>query len=439
MKAGAATQIINNELGTYIQGAHSFYKVQYIRDDLEANALWLESDGNGILFIGVDLGMLELDYVQRILPDIAEAAGVPANCILIGCSHTHSAPCVVETHPDKPIDRAYHERLREWLCQVAKDAVSSAEQVTVAWGEGQAEIGYNRRVCYADGLHEMHGDPCRPDATGLEGSNDPQHTAIFVRNLDGRLKAIFHHNTAHPVNFYCTEFLSADFPGQARKYLRDTLGDIPVVFFNGAIGDMSIFDEAWKGRSPETAEQRVARAAHLMTGETLRLLQHADFKEDLAVGHTMRRYDVRLRSLTPERLEWCREEMAAYQDGQKPWDLMTGCVAYMTLLFHEQFGERETETIDLHAVQIGDLAFVAVPCEIFCHFALQTKRRSPFLTTVLLGLTSGSMGYCPTMEGIQGGSHEGTVKLTSRWDVSAGYLIVDELCRMLYELHGDGS
>ena len=439
MKAGAATEIINNDLGTKIQGAHSFYEVKYIRDDLEANALWLESNDNGVLFIGVDLGMLDLDYVQRILPDIAKAANVPAECIMIGCSHTHSSPCVVETHPDKPIDEVYHERLREWLCRVAREAVSSAEQVTVAWGKGQTEIGYNRRVCYADGEHQMHGDPNRPDATGLEGCADPQHTALFVRDMEGTLKAIFQHNTSHPVNFYCTDFLSADFPGQSRKYLREALGDIPIVFFNGAQGDISIFDEAWKDRSVEPAEQRVARTAHLMTGETLRLLQHADFKDELAIGHTKTRHEVDLRPLSAERLEWCRKEMADYQAGKKPWDLMTGCVAYMTLLYHDQFGDSKTETIDLHAGHIDDLSFVSVPCELFCHFALQAKRRSPFAATILLGLTNGSMGYCPTMEGLVGGSHEGTVKLTSRWDVNAGYLIVDELCRMLYALHADNA
>ena len=47
LRAGAATQTINNELGTDIQAAGHMKKVQRIRDDLEANALWIESDGMG--------------------------------------------------------------------------------------------------------------------------------------------------------------------------------------------------------------------------------------------------------------------------------------------------------------------------------------------------------------------------------------------------------
>ena len=213
IKAGTARRVINNELGTEIQGVHNNSTVQFIRDDLEANLLWLESGGTGILFITVDLGALLLDYIDRILPDIAEAAGIQRDCILIGCSHTHSTPSVIQTHPNKPVDDAYHERLRAWLCEAASEAVSSAEQVRIAWGRGEAEIGYNRRVCYADGTHIMHGDANREDATGLEGMSDPRQVALFVQDMDGKLKAILQHNTAHPINFYARDFLSADFPG----------------------------------------------------------------------------------------------------------------------------------------------------------------------------------------------------------------------------------
>ena len=435
MKAGTARQIINNELGTHIQAAGHLKTVKYIRDDLEANALWLESGGRGILFITCDIVGMELDYVQQVLPDIAEAAGVPKESILIGCSHTHSGPSVFgPSHPDKPLDHAYLDRLREWLCEIARGAVSSAEPVQVAWGQGQAEIGYNRRVCFADGSRQMHGNPTDPKATGLEGLNDPQHTALFVRDLDGKLKAILHNNTAHPVIFYGRDFLSADYPGLARSFLRNALGDISVLFFNGTIGDISIVDEFWKMRSPETAEQKLARAAHLVTGETLRLLQHADFKDELGIGHTMTRFDVGLRPLPAERLEWARRVMDDYRSGKADAPGLTVPTAHMTLLLHERFGGKETETIDLHAGHIGGLAFVTVPCEIFCHFGLQTKRRSPFPTTAVFGVTNGEMGYCPTIEGAMGGSWEGTVALSSRWDERAGYQIVDEWCRMLFKL-----
>jgi hypothetical protein len=436
LKAGTATQIINNELGTVIQGATHMKNVQRIRDDLEANALWIESDGNGSLFITCDLGGADLEYTEGLLPDIAEASGVPRDSILIGCSHTHSAPSVLgPTHPDKPIDDVYLERLRTWLCTAASEAVSSAEVAEIAWAKGHAEIGYNRRVCLADGTHVMHGDPNRPDATGLEGRIDPQHTAFFVRAPGGPVKAVLYNSTAHPINFYGADFLSADFPGLARQYLRDVFGTIPVLFFNGAIGDISIVDEFWKSRSPESAEQRVARAAHIVTGETLRLLQHADFTAEAAVAHAVTRFDADLRPLPEERLQWARGVMKNYRNGNSDEsNNLLIATAHLTILFHERFGDKTTETINLHAGRLGELAFVTVPCEIFCHFGLELKRRSPFPITAVFGITNGDMGYCPTIEGTMGGSWEGTGSLISRWDVQTGYRIVDEWSRMLHGL-----
>ena len=436
LKAGTATRIINNDLGTVIQGATHRATVRHIRDDLEANALWIESDGNGLLLITCDLGGTDIEYVQGLLPAVAEASGVPKGSILIGCSHTHSAPSVLgPTHPDKLIDHVYLERLRTWLCAAASEAVSTAEAAEVAWGKGRAEIGYNRRVCLADGAHVMHGDPNRPDATGLEGRTDPQHTAFFVRAPGGPVKAVLYNSTAHPINFYGSDFLSADFPGLARQYLRDVFGPIPVLFFNGAIGDISIVDEFWRSRTPEPAEQRVARAAHLIAGETLRLLQHADFTAETAVAHAVTHFDAELRPLPEERLQWAKRVMEDYRNGNTAADGgLALATAHLTLLFHERFGDKTTETVDLHAGRLGELAFVTVPCEIFCHFGLELKRRSPFPITAVFGITNGDMGYCPTIEGAMGGSWEGTGSLISRWDVQTGYRIVDEWSRMLHGL-----
>lgn len=436
LKAGAATRIINNELGTDIQAAGYMKKVQRIRDDLEANALWLESNGNGLLFITCDLAGLELKYVEDLLPEIADATGVARNNILIGCSHTHSGPSVMgPSHPDKPLDSAYLERLRAWLCAAAREAVSSAEAVEIAAGTGRAEIGYNRRVCLADGTRDMHGDPHRADATGLEGPNDPQHAALFVRTSGKALKAVLYNSTAHPVNFYGADFLSADFPGLARQHLRDVFGNIPVLFFNGTIGDIAIFDEFWKRRSPETPEQRVARTAHIITGETLRLLQHADFTGEAAVAHAVTPFEAELRALPEERLQWAERVMADYRNGKRDESGIRAVpTAHKTLLFHQRFKDQTVERINLHAGRLGTFAFVTVPCEIFCHFGLQLKRRSPFPITAVFGLTNGDMGYCPTIEGIMGGSWEGTVALSSRWDVKTGYRIVDEWSRMLHTL-----
>lgn len=434
IKIGTAHTVINNDIGTDIQAATHRKKVKYVRDDLEANALWLETGGERLLLISCDLVGLELDYVERILPDIGRACGLSADSILIGCSHTHSGPAILgPTCPDKPIDEGYLERLREWLVKVGKEAVESAVPGKIAWGKGKAQIGYNRRCCWADGTHTMHGDTTRPDFTGLEGGDDPQHTVLFVLDAQDNLKAILYNNTTHTTTFYGADFLSADYPGLARKYFRDVSGEIAVLFFNGAIGDISLENQLAAGACRrEKREQKMARAAHMIVGETLRLLHESEFSRDIIMKHCFQRIDIPIRLPSGERLEWARGVMAeARCAGALNLEIAT---AFQTIVLHERYAERKTETADLHAVCLGDLAFVTVPCEIFSHFGHRIKARSPFAVTALFGLVNGDMGYCPTTEGIIGGHWGGDPMLAARWDVTAGYRIVDEAAGLLRSL-----
>jgi len=432
IKIGVSRTIINNDIGTYVQAATWMKRVNYIRDDLEANALWLEDSGEGLLFISCDLGGLDIDYVQEILPYIARTCGIPGGSILVGCSHTHSGPAILgPTCPDKPIDRAYLCRLRDWLAKTGKEAVDSAVAGKIAWGKGEAQLGYNRRCCWKDGKHTMHGDTGRPDFTGLEGGDDPQHTALFASDMEDNIKAILYNNTVHTTTFYGADFLSADFPGLARKYFRDIFGDISVLFFNGAIGDISMENQLACRRSV-CKEEKMARTAHLVAGETLRLLHLATFRESAVIKHRLSKMEVGVRLPSDERLKWAEGILSGYKEtGKLDLEVAT---AFQTVELHKRFAGKMKESIDLHAVRIGDLAFATVPCEIFCHFGMRVKMRSPFPVTALLGLVNGDMGYCPTTEGIIGGGWGGDPKLAARWEGTTGYRIVDELTRLLHSL-----
>ena len=436
VKIGTSKAVINNEIGTDIQAATHMKKVAYIRDDLEANALWLETDDEGLLLISCDLVGLELEYVQDVLPVIGQACGISPEHILIGCSHTHSGPAILgPTCPGKPLDEPYLERLREGLVKIGREAVEAAAPGQIACGRGEAQIGYNRRCCWADGTHTMHGDTTRSDFTGLEGGSDAQHTGLFVLDAHDNVRAILYNNTTHTTTFYGADFLSADYPGLARRYFRDLFGDIAVLFFNGAIGDIALENQLAMRKGGEKREQKMARAAHLIVGETLRLLHEAEFRPEISLKHRLRRLEIPIRLPSQERLQWARDLLLeAERTDMLNLDVAT---AFQTIILHDRFAEKPRETVELHAVCLDDFAFVTVPCEIFSHFGQRIKARSPFAVTSLFGLVNGDMGYCPTTEGILGGHWGGDPMLAARWDVTAGYRIVDEAASLLHALWQD--
>ena len=437
INVGAAWQQINNELGTHIQGASVNQRAKSIRDDLEANVLFLGTSDDAVLLVSCDVGALQTEFATPIREAIALACGLPARKIIIAGTHTHSGPSVISTNPLKPIDTAYLERLQGWLVGLACEAVQGARPGRVGWGLGAARIGYNRRCCWADGSHSMHGDTSREDFIGLEGPDDPSQLAIFAEDLDGKLVGVFHNNTAHPTCFYGADFYSADFPGEARRHLRGVLGPLPIVFFNGAFGDISIESQLAPRRGGETREQKMTRAGLLLAGETLRLLHEAEFHDNPVLAHRHEDLEIAVRLPAADRLAWARETLAqlAANEEVKPRDRM---FAHGIALLQDSFGENPVDIVPVHGVRLGQVALATQPCELYCQFGLDLKRRSPTPYTAVCGVADGYSGYCPTTAGIMGGGYSGEPFHWARLSAEAGSRIADGASRLLHQLWQSG-
>jgi len=76
LKAGTASKVINNELGTPIQGATVNQIANSIRDDLEANALYLNKDSYSTLFVSCDLVGLLPEFISSARKAMSQATGL---------------------------------------------------------------------------------------------------------------------------------------------------------------------------------------------------------------------------------------------------------------------------------------------------------------------------------------------------------------------------
>jgi hypothetical protein len=279
----------------------------------------------------------------------------------------------------------------------------------------------------------MHGDTRRSGFTGLEGPDDPSHLALLVADAEGRPLAVLYNNTTHPTCFYGASFYSADFPGEARRYLRQALGPVPVLFLNGAFGDIAIDDQLTRHHGTETGEQKMRRVAHQVAGETLRLLRGARLHEAPTLGHRCEDLAVDVRLPDPERVAWGRQVLARVDAGEEVsrWDRM---VAFGVCQLQDELGDDPREALAIHALRLGEVGLVTQPCELYCQFGLDIKRRSPTPLTGVAGIADGYGGYCPTLYGILGGGYSGEPLHWARLAPEAGYRIVDTAARMLHQL-----
>ena len=109
-------------------------------------------------------------------------------------------------------------------------------------------------------------------------------------------------------------------------------------------------------------------------------------------------------------------------------------VALGVCLLQDRYGENPTDVVPVHAVRVGDVGLVTQPCELFCQFGLDVRRRSPAPITAVCGPADGYGGYCPTLYGILGGGYSGAPLYWRRLEPAAGYRIVDTAAGLLHTL-----
>lgn len=436
LRAGAASVVITPPLGLTVQAATHQKRARWVRDELEANALYVAGDGDGIVLVSGDLAGMEPEQVARICGRAGAAAGISPRSIILAFTHTHGGPVMMPSNRYNAPDPAYHAQLEDRLVEVVARAVAAARPAELAWGQGQAVLGYNRRLCFADGSHAMHGNTRRPDFTGLEGASDPHHTALFARGTDGAPIAVVYNNASHPTTFYGADCFSADFPGAARKLIREALGGpVPVLYLNGAQGDISLEDMLAPAPYGEKPDLKVMRGGAIAAGETLRLLYEAEFTGEAVVRHAVTDVRVAVRLPAPERLAWAKE-MLGEADRHRETKSFETLFAHGAMLLQERFGADPVDVLPVHAIRIGGLGVATLPGEFYCQFGIDIRRRSPAPVTAVVGIADGSHGYCPTMSAIIGGGYSGEAIFWTRLAPDAGYRVVDEACRLLRTLWG---
>lgn len=401
LKIGAASIVISPELNSWVQGAGVPKKATKVRDDLEANGLYLSKGGFQVLLVSCDLVGMEPALNIRLREAMGVATGIMPRDILISSTHTHGGPSLVKTNYLMPLDTAYIESLIPRMVSMAKEAVKNAVPGKIGWAEGKAQIGYNRRLTWADGTHSMHGDAGRADFAGLEGPDDPQHLALFAADLKGNLLSILYHNTTHPTIFYADGVFSSDFPGEVRKTFRENFTDnIPVLFLNGAQGDISM--ENMLDKKAESDEEKMARITELVVRETMRLYKTITYETNPKLAHEYHDLKVKVRLPDTGTLIKSQEILERIDEGE-PIRGMEMIMAFGTVHLQRTFGENPFDVLPVHALKIGELAVVTQPCELFSQFGLDIKRRSPGKSTIVVGMTDGYNGYCPTIYGLLGG------------------------------------
>lgn len=343
-------------------------------DDLEANLL-LVRDETGASTVLVCLDSIAVTDALRdtLVPAISAASGVACDDVRVVATHTHSAPVgwVGEIHPVLPgeVDNEEIRRLGTIIGQAAGELDARAMELT--WSVGEVDgMGANRH--HPDGPHD-------------------RSTGVLTLTDDTGVVAILSDYACHPTILGPENLrYSADWVGAARRRVRESLGDIPILVLPGCAGDVST-----RFTRVDNSPDELMRTGGLLAAE---ILERVGRGAKLHGPLVQRRAVIEL----PTRQEDPPEVVATAPASQRlSQSLHEGAAANQALMSRTL---PASLAADVSWLAIGDARWLFMPVEPFASFGLSLTRRPDPIRAI--GYADGYLGYMPDQAAYDAGHYE---------------------------------
>jgi len=367
-----------------------------IADPLHAQGIALLGAGAPIVWVSLDWCEVRNDAYDRWRTVLAEAADTTPSHVLVASIHQHDAP-VADFEAQHLLDSVGLEKA---LCDTAfveaaiqrtAEALRAALQTPVAithYGIGEARvenIASNRRVVLPDGTVNYHRGSATKDPAMQalpEGEIDPMLKTLSFWNGSEAVAAMSFYAT-HPMSYYGTGAVSADFIGLARARRQADTPGVRQLYFSGCSGDVT----AGKFNDGDPAN-RAALATRLHAA----MAQAWDNTERHPLDAiTLRTADLHLP--LKESRGFSEEDMR-HTLGNTSATIFDRCLAAMGLSWRKRVAAGQP--IEVAAVDFGKAQFLMLPAEAFVHYQLAAQAMRPDQTIFTAGYGESAPGYIPS-------------------------------------------
>jgi sugar phosphate isomerase/epimerase len=464
LSVGWASADITPDRPTAIMGQFHLRISTGVRDPISCTALALETVHDGrstdqAVLVSCDLAYISpqiVDAVESQAASIAErAAGLDPSKIVLNATHSHTSPVTEEGRYEIPKNGVmqpaeYQAFLAKRIADAVVEAWNARKPASVSWALSHAAVARNRRAVYFDpktglpaaGRTTMYGATNVNDFDSIEGPADTALPLVFFWKADGQLSGMI-------INLPCpsqeTEHLheiSADFWHEARLELRKRFGKDLAVLPQCAAGGDCVSRGIWRREAEAEMRRRrgvsgreeVARRIANAVSDAMPVARQGETKTPV-LRHTIRTLDLPMQLVTRDEREKCRvaAEKAPPESMGRPWnqnvvdrfDMQQKVLAA---------GGTPTTAVRVHAVRLGDVAFVTNPFEMFVDYGTRIQARSPAVVTCVVQLAGrGTPSYLPTARAVEGGGYSAVIQ-SMQVGPAGGRMLVDESVATLTEL-----
>ncbi len=383
LRAAIAVRTVNPDpLLPVSGGVGPSHAVTQRQGDLTVRALVLQEGGTSVAIVSADFLGFPSTLGNRVRAAVKE---IPAENILIGATHTHSAPDCYG-FPDGAGGTARDEKYVEMVCARMAEAIHEAAtnlqpvRLKIATGEAKGKIAYNY---YAEQLY------------------DPRCNVIQALDASGKPIATLVNYAIHPeVLGSEAGICSPDLVGPLYERLAAKGGGTGI-FMNSAQGGMVTADNRLPGGKEARDWAECQRIGSLLADEALRIVSDAPEQAS-------------------PKLFCAARTLSLPVDGP----LMR---ALLKTLPGSPGAEVTSLTTQLNVVNLGDAQILTIPGEALPNIGYYLKRKMHGAHNLLFGLTNDAFGYILTKEDFDSFKRYAYISRTSLGERTGDILVTEAL------------
>lgn len=421
MKVGTAWTDITPTRRVTIQGQLHVRYGEYKHDPLTVNAVVFDSGHVRVALLSCDVCMLPDAFVREAQSRCERELGIPADHVIIACTHTHLAPntthCIIGE-----VDPAFLQSLQDAIAGSIRRAIADLQECRLWAGSGYIEeMGFNRRGLHSDGTCDMYYGSWNSDFAGLEGPRDGEVAVLFATRPNGKLKVVVPNFSTHPNAVENESYYSADLVGAVRSHIRRIYGrGVGVVYLTGAAGNTAP-SNLEKSRAEWTdwrGERGLLRSGRYLGSEIVKVIESTlKPMESPALEIAGTRLSIPIREY-PTGFEYFKHWNHEYfKQAREDWPRFRA--------------EESPVQVRVNVIRVGDAAICTNPAELYVEFGLAIKKASPARVTLVSELADGYCGYVATRESYARGGYSAMPAYSCKLEVDAGDKIVRATRKLL--------
>jgi hypothetical protein len=388
-RAGVAVRVVNPDPMLPVSGgAGPSHPATNRVGDLTVRAVVMDNGGTRVAVASADF--LGFPAILGNKVRAAVATVIPPENVLIGATHTHSAPDCYGFPDDQGRSGASPQYLQVVCTKMAeaiREASDNLREATLktATGEARGKIAYN---AYAESLF------------------DPRcHVLQFV-DTSGKPMITLVNYAIHPEVIGSERGMcSPDLIGPLYDRIREKGGGTGI-FINSAQGGMVTADNRLPDGGEASSWDECQRIGNLLADEALRILSAAPPQASPNLQCAVRRVTFPVDSPLMREL---LKHLPGYADGSG-----------------------STVTAQINLLNLGDAQIVTIPGEALPNIGAYLKRKMRGKHNLLFGLTNDAYGYILTKEDFQSFKRYDYISRTSLGE-RTGEILVNEVVRLVQD------